>query len=87
MAAAIVLQKLHGLSDRDTAEAVRCDMRWKVLRSCVDRQRLSSDKLLNWRRRLAASEQSNRSFDAVRELIAARECSLARPAGRWIRRC
>ena len=27
MAATIVLQKLHGLSDRDTAEAVRCDLR------------------------------------------------------------
>jgi hypothetical protein len=26
MAAAIVLQKLHGLSDRDTAEAVCCDL-------------------------------------------------------------
>jgi hypothetical protein len=30
MAAAIVLQKLHGLSDRDTAEAVRCGLRWKI---------------------------------------------------------
>ena len=44
MAAAIVLQKLHGLSDRDTADAVRCDLRWKVAcGSRVDRQRFSPD--------------------------------------------
>jgi hypothetical protein len=30
MAAAIVMQTLYGLSDRDTGEAVCCDLRWKV---------------------------------------------------------
>ena len=30
MAAVLTLQALHELSDRDCAEAVRCDLRWKV---------------------------------------------------------
>ena len=30
MAAVLTLQGLHSLSDRETAEAVRCDLRWKV---------------------------------------------------------
>ena len=30
MAAVLTLQALHSLSDRETAEAVRCDLRWKV---------------------------------------------------------
>jgi len=30
MAAVLTLQALHGLSDRECAEAVRCDLRWKV---------------------------------------------------------
>jgi hypothetical protein len=30
MASVLVLQALHDTSDRDTVEAVRCDLRWKV---------------------------------------------------------
>ena len=30
MAAVLILQALHELSDRECAEAVRCDLRWKV---------------------------------------------------------
>jgi hypothetical protein len=30
MASVLVLQTLHDLSDRETAEAARCDLRWKV---------------------------------------------------------
>ena len=30
MASIVVLQTLHDLSDRETAEAARCDLRWKV---------------------------------------------------------
>lgn len=30
MASILVLQTLHDLSDRETAEAARCDLRWKV---------------------------------------------------------
>jgi Transposase domain (DUF772) len=71
MAAAIVLQKLHGLSDRDTAEAVCCDLRWKV--ACgvsLTDSGFHPTTLLYWRRRLAASGRPNRIFDAVRAVIA-----------------
>jgi len=71
MAAVIVLQKLYGLSDRDTAEAVRCDLRWKV--ACglaLTDPGFHPTTLLYWRRRLAASAAPNRIFDAVREVIA-----------------
>ena len=30
MASILVLQTLHDLSDRETADAARCDLRWKV---------------------------------------------------------
>ena len=73
MAATIVLQKLHGLSDRDTAEAARCDLRWKVAcgLSLTDNG-FHPTTLLYWRRRrLAASGRPNRIFDAVAEVIAA----------------
>jgi transposase len=72
MAAVIVLQKLHGLSDRETAEALRCDLRWKV--ACglaLTDVGFHPTTLLYWRRRLAASARANRIFDAVREVIAA----------------
>lgn len=71
MAAAIVLQKLHGLSDRDTTDAVRCDLRWKV--ACglaLTDNGFHPTTLLYWRRRLARSAQPNRIFDAVRSVIA-----------------
>jgi hypothetical protein len=31
VASAIVLQSLQGLSDREAIEALRCDLRWKVV--------------------------------------------------------
>ncbi len=71
MAAAIVLQKLHGLSDRDTVDAVRCDLRWKI--ACglaLTDNGFHSTTLLYWRRRLAASARPNRIFEAVRAVIA-----------------
>jgi hypothetical protein len=70
MAAAIVLQKLHGLSDRDTVEAVRCDLRWKVaLGLALTDTGFHPTTLLYWRRRLAASKRPNRLFDAVAQVI------------------
>ncbi|MGP3963205.1 transposase [Nonomuraea sp. 3N208] len=30
LAAAVVLQTLHGLSDADAVQALRCDLRWKA---------------------------------------------------------
>src|SRR5271165_5214471 len=88
MAAAIVLQKLRGLSDRDTAEALCCDLRWKVAcgLSLADNG-FHPTTLLCWRRRLAASERPNRIFDAVRAVIAQTGVLAVRHAGCWIRRC
>jgi hypothetical protein len=33
MATALVLKELEGLSDRQAADALRCDIRWKVATS------------------------------------------------------
>lgn len=69
-AAIMVLQKLHDYSDRQTAEAVRCDLRWKV--ACglpLDHRGLDASTLVYWRRRLAASDRPNRIFEVVADVI------------------
>ena len=70
VAAVIVLQTLHGLSDREAAEAVTFDLRWKA--ACgvaVDAGAFHPSTLTYWRRRLAGSERPNRIFEAVRQVI------------------
>jgi len=70
MASVIVLQTLHGLSDRDAADAVTFDLRWKA--ACgiaIDAGAFHPSTLTYWRRRLAASARPHRIFDVVRELI------------------
>lgn len=70
-ASMLVLQTLQDLSDRDAIQAVRCDIRWKV--ACglpLDHEGFHPTTLTYWRRRLAASPQPNRIFDAVRTVIA-----------------
>jgi hypothetical protein len=72
MAAVILLQALHGLSDAETVDAVTFDLRWKA--ACglsVTAGGFHPTTLTYWRRRLAASDRPNRIFDAVREVIAA----------------
>ena len=67
IASVIVLQTLHGLSDREAVEAVRFDLRWKA--ACglpVDAAAFHPTTLTYWRRRLAASSAPNRIFEAVR---------------------
>jgi Transposase domain (DUF772)/Transposase DDE domain len=69
-ASVLVLQTLHGLSDRDTVEALRCDLRWKV--ACglaLDDAGFHPSTLTYWRRRLAASDRPQRIFDAVKAVI------------------
>lgn len=72
MAAVMVLQALHGLSDRECAEAVRCDLRWKVAcgLSLLD-EGFDPSSLVYWRRRIAKSERPHRVNDAVRQVIEA----------------
>jgi hypothetical protein len=70
MASVIVLQTLHGLSDRDAADAVTFDLRWKA--ACgiaIDVGAFHPSTLTYWRRRLAGSARPHRIFDVVRELI------------------
>jgi Transposase domain (DUF772) len=67
VASVIVLQALHGVSDREAVEALRCDLRWKV--ACglaLTDEGFHPSTLTNWQRRLAASSAPNRIFDVVR---------------------
>jgi hypothetical protein len=71
MAAVLVLQALHGLSDSETVDAVTFDLRWKA--ACglpVNAAAFHPTTLTYWRRRLAASAAPNRIFDAVKQVVA-----------------
>lgn len=70
VASVIVLQTLHGLSDREAADAVTFDLRWKA--ACgfaIDAAGFHPSTLTYWRRRLAASDRPHRIFEVVREVI------------------
>src|SRR6202012_1098271 len=70
MAAVMTLQALHGFSDRETAEAVRFDVRWKAaIGAALDDPGFDPSTLVYWRRRLAASARPHRVNDAVRKVI------------------
>ncbi len=69
MAAILALQTLHDYSDRETAEAVRFDVRWKV--ACglaIDDVGFDPSSLVYWRRRIAKSERPHRVNDAVKKV-------------------
>lgn len=66
----IVLQALHGMTDRAAAEAVTFDLRWKA--ACgyaIDAAGFHLTTLVYWRKRLAASDRPQRIFEVVREVI------------------
>ena len=67
----LVLKELFDLSDTQTADALKFDLRWKVAcgRSLLQ---LSFDPstLVYWRKRIAASDRPDRVFNAVAEVIA-----------------
>jgi Transposase DDE domain/Transposase domain (DUF772) len=72
VAVVLVLQALEGLSDREAAEALTFDLRWKA--ACgwpIGKPGFHATVLTYWRRRLAASNRPNRIFDAVREVVTA----------------
>ena len=70
MASILVLQALHDFSDRETAEAARCDLRWKVATGmALDDAGFDPSTLVYWRRRLANSQRPHRINDAVRQVI------------------
>ena len=70
-ASILVLQALHGLSDREAMAALRTDLRWKV--ACglpIGHGGYDGSTLTYWRKRLAASTAPNRIFDAVKAVVA-----------------
>jgi transposase-like protein DUF772/DDE family transposase len=71
MAAILALQALYDYSDRETAEAVRFDVRWKV--ACglaVDDAGFDPSSLVYWRNRIARSERPHRISDAAGKIVA-----------------
>jgi hypothetical protein len=71
MASVMVLQALHDYSDAETAEAARCDLRWKA--ACgfpLDHGGFDPSTLVYWRRRLAGSVRPHRISEAVSAVIA-----------------
>lgn len=72
MASILVLQTLHDYSDRETAEAARCDLRWKVATGmALDDTGFDASTLVYWRKRLARSERPHRINEAVKAVIEA----------------
>ena len=70
MAAVMTLQALCDYSDRETAGAVRFDVRWKVaIGAALDDPGFDPSTLVYWRRRIAKSERPHRVNNAVRKVI------------------
>ncbi|HYA50355.1 MAG TPA: transposase, partial [Streptosporangiaceae bacterium] len=70
MAAVLTLQALHDYSDRETAEAVRFDVRWKVaIGAPLDDAGFDPSSLVYWRNRIAKSARPHRVNDAVRKVV------------------
>jgi hypothetical protein len=68
----LVLKELYDLSDPQTADALKYDIRWKV--ACgrsLTQTSFDPSTLVYWRRRIAASDRPHRVFDKVAEVIAA----------------
>ena len=69
MAAILALQTLHDYSDRETAEAVRFDVRWKVaIGASLDDAGFDPSSLVYWPNRIAKPERPHRVNDAVRRV-------------------
>ncbi|MDQ0862881.1 IS1182 family transposase [Arthrobacter globiformis] len=67
----LVLQALQGLSDRETAEALTYDLRWKA--ACgygLTDTAFHPSTLTFWRRRLAGSGNPHRIMEAIAEVVA-----------------
>jgi IS5 family transposase len=70
MAAVLTLQALHDYSDRETAEAVKFDVRWKAaIGASLDDPGFDPSSLVYWRNRIAKSERPHRVSDAVKTVV------------------
>lgn len=71
VATVMLLQSLEGLSDRDAIVALRTDLRWKVAAGlALGDEGFHPTVLTLWRNKLRASNQPQRIFDAVRQVVA-----------------
>ncbi|KAA2246231.1 transposase, partial [Solihabitans fulvus] len=71
LAAAILLETLHGLSDFDTVQELRCDLRWKAACGLGLHDPAFDPSLLTYfRHRLARSTHPDRIFDTIRAVVA-----------------
>jgi IS5 family transposase len=72
MAAILTLQELHGFSDRETCEALRFDLRWKMAAGLALEDRgIHPTTLVYARKRIAASGRPHRVSEAVRRVTGA----------------
>jgi hypothetical protein len=66
----LALQSLHDYSDREAAEAVWFDVRWKV--ACglaIDDAGFDPSSLVYWRGRIAKSDRPHRVNEAIRLIV------------------
>jgi hypothetical protein len=69
MAAVLTPQALHDYSDRETAEAVKFDVRWKAaIGAALDDPGFDPSSLVYWRNRIAKSARPQRVSDAVKKV-------------------
>ena len=88
LASAITLQALNGLSDFETVQELRCDLRWKA--ACglgLHDMAFDPSSLAYFRRRLSRSLRPNRVFEAVREVVKATGVIKGKHRRRWIPPC
>ncbi len=72
IASAMVLKALEGLSDRQAADALRCDIRWKVATGlALDHPGIHFTVFTYWRSRLERSSRPERLREAVAKVITA----------------
>src|SRR6266516_1010319 len=67
----LVLEELYDLSDGQTADALKFDIRWKV--ACgrsLTQMSFDPSTLVYWRKRIAKSSRPDRVFGAVAQVIA-----------------
>jgi len=70
MAAVMTLQVLHDYSDRETAEAVKFDVRWKAaIGISLDDPGFDPSSLVYWRNRIAKPARPHRVNDAVKAVV------------------
>ena len=70
MAAVLTLQTLHDYSDRETAEAVCFDVRWKAaIGAPLDYAGFDPSTLAYWRGRIAKSARPHRINEAIRQVV------------------